>query len=71
MSLINVLKIKSKQNKPKKGQIGQSVTEYIITFTVLVAGIMVIFGAFNPDFLNIRSVFDQAINNAITQINRQ
>lgn len=49
----------------------QSAVEYIVTFAVLAAGVLVVFGAFSPDNLSIKSAFDRAVDNAITEINRQ
>ena len=54
-----------------KSQKSQAVIEYSVIFLVLAAGILVVFGAFNPDNLGIRAVFDQAITRAINQINQQ
>jgi hypothetical protein len=48
----------------------QSVVEYIVIFTVLVAGIVLVFGGFNPDSgVNMKNVFDTAVNSAIANIN--
>lgn len=56
--------------KNLKSMKAQAVVEYIVTFVVLAAGILVIFGAFNPESLGIRSLFNQAVNNAIAEIQR-
>ncbi len=51
----------------KKAQV---VVEYIVIFAVLVAGIVLVFGGFNPESgLNIKNVFDTAVNSAIANIN--
>lgn len=47
----------------------QAIVEYIVIFIILAIGIVVIFGAFNPEKVGIRSVFDQTITKAISRIN--
>jgi hypothetical protein len=56
---------------------GQIIVEYIVIFTVLVLGIIAVFGGFNlgdsqgtGSNLNIKAVFDQAVDGAINQISR-
>lgn len=48
----------------------QSIVEYILVFTVIAAGIIVVLGGFMPENLRIKSAFDQAVNNAIGEINK-
>jgi len=47
----------------------QSVVEYIAVFIVIVFAVFVAFGAFNPEHMGIRNVFDNAVNGALTEIN--
>jgi len=54
---------------------GQAIVEYIIMFTLIALGIVVICGGFNlgdttgkGSNLNIRTVFNDALNRAITEI---
>lgn len=65
--------LKSAENKQTTGQ---AIVEYIILFSVLAMGIIIIFGGFNPDNLKLANnqgltrVFQQGIQGAINQINR-
>ena len=50
---------------------GQSITEYIVTFTVLAIVILgITFFAFNPEKAGIKASFEQAVNNAVGEINK-
>ncbi len=64
--LINHLRIKA----------GQAAFEYILLFTVLIAGVLLVFGGFNPDLsgtqanrLNLGVTFRQAVTGFINHIN--
>lgn len=47
----------------------QAVVEYIVTFIVIAIGVLLIFGAFNPEKFKIKTVFNNTITNAINKIN--
>lgn len=53
-----------------KSNEAQSIVEYITIFIVLAAAILAVFGAFNPETIGIRTVFDDAVSRAITQIQK-
>ena len=46
----------------------QAVVEYIVTFLVLAVSVIVVFGAFNPETININSAFNGAVTRAINRI---
>ncbi|MCX5712489.1 MAG: hypothetical protein NTY47_05400 [Candidatus Omnitrophica bacterium] len=48
----------------------QSIVEYVLVFTVLVAGVIAAFLAFNPDNVSLRGTFNQAISDSIDAINK-
>lgn len=63
--------------KNLKSYKAQAIVEYIMVFIILAAAIITIFGGFNlgdnlgdGGNLSIRSVFSQAVDYAITQIQR-
>jgi len=56
--------------KNLKTRRAQSIVEYILVFTVIAAGIIVVLGGFMPENLTIKTAFDQAVNNAIGEINK-
>ena len=56
--------------KNLKTRRAQSIVEYILVFTVIAAGIIVVLGGFMPENLTLKTAFDQAVNNAIGEINK-
>jgi uncharacterized protein (UPF0333 family) len=56
--------------KDLKSKKGQAVLEYILIFTFLVSGVFIVFGDFKPGNLGIKSAFSNAIDQAVTYINR-
>lgn len=48
-----------------KSKQAQSVVEYIVTFIVLITGVLVVFGSLSPDTIGVKSVFERAVINAI------
>lgn len=48
----------------------QAIVEYVLIFIVLVAGIIAVFLAFNPDKVTLRGTFNQAITDSINAINK-
>jgi|YelNatPaOPRAMG01_1025707.scaffolds.fasta_scaffold49733_8 competence protein ComGC len=55
--------------KNLKNKKAQTIVEYIIIFVVLAIGVVTVFGGFSPEKINIKTAFDQAINQAINKIN--
>jgi len=62
MSLEKALESKSKK--------AQALVEYIVSFIILVVGIIVVFGTFSPDSLSIGSIFKQGMVNAVEEMNK-
>ncbi|MDI6758186.1 MAG: hypothetical protein QMD94_00700 [Candidatus Omnitrophota bacterium] len=49
---------------------GQAILEYIAAFIVVAIAVLVVFGAFNPEKLSIKGVFNTTITEVIKKINR-
>lgn len=49
---------------------GQSIVEYALTFIALVAGIIAVFLAFNPEKVTLHGTFNQTISDSINAINQ-
>ena len=64
--------------KDLKNTKAQALVEYVMIFTILVVAIVVVFGGFSlgvdkmgtNSTIGLKSVFTQAVNGAITQIQR-
>lgn len=48
----------------------QTIVEYILIFVVLVVGILIVFGGFNPEKIGIINLFNQAVDEAIVEIQK-
>lgn len=48
----------------------QSIVEYALTFIALVAGVIAVFLAFNPEHVTLRGTFNQTITDSINAINQ-
>lgn len=48
----------------------QAIVEYILIFVILAAGIVFVFGGWNPEKLGLVGVFNQAVDRAVNQINQ-
>lgn len=57
--------------KNLKSKIAQAAVEYIAFFIVIAAGIIIIFGGFNPDSVNIKSVFNDAAIRVMDRLNNE
>ncbi|MFA6349794.1 MAG: hypothetical protein WCY12_02555 [Candidatus Omnitrophota bacterium] len=49
---------------------GQVIVEYVLIFIVLVAGIIAVFLAFNPEHVTLKGTFNQAVTDSINAINQ-
>jgi len=61
MSLKKNLKIKK----------AQTIVEYYLLFILFAFGIVAVFGGFNPESVNIKQVFQNQIEQALSTINSQ
>lgn len=53
-----------------KTKSAQAVVEYILLFSIMVLGVLLAFGSFNPDRLGISIVMNNAVESALTEIRR-
>jgi len=53
-----------------KSRQAQAVVEYILMFTILTLGILLVFGTFEPQKLGIGALMNRAVENALVQIRK-